>query len=237
MIWLKVFEKQHFKTSYIMSFQHFLKQVSLIFIIVAIPLFPAAQEHEHSADSTAHEEESEHSEQVLPTNQEIPGDSESVFAPFSAFPNLHPMVVHFPVVLLLLAFFSQLFGFFGFRVQFSWITLFLLAGGFIGAIFAAQIFHPHAGGLPENVKEIFETHEYYGKTTMWLAAIALLFKIISHFFLKRKVWAEILVFIIISASAITVSLAGHLGSQMVYIEKVGPQGNYIEEHHDESEEH
>ncbi len=214
-----------------MHLHQLLKQIWLLLIIVSVPFFLAAQEHEHSEGSSGNEE-SEQSGQLLPSDQEVPGDSESVFAPFSEFPNLHPMVVHFPVVLLLLAFFTQLIGFFGFRVQFSWITLFLLLGGFAGAIFAAQIFHPHAGGLPENVKEIFETHEYYGKTTMWLAAIALVFKIISHFFLKRKIWAEILVFIVISASAVTVSLAGHLGSQMVYIENVGPQGKHIEEHHE-----
>jgi hypothetical protein len=45
----------------------------------------------------------------------------------------------------------------------------------------------------------------------------------------RKTWFEVIVFLVLGASALTVSLAGHLGSQMVFIEEVGPGGNYIEQ--------
>ncbi len=180
-------------------------------------------EHEHS-------EEAGESQQVLPDDQAIPGDSESVFDSFSSFPNLHPMIVHFPVVLLLLAFVTQLIALFGWRMELGWITWFLLLGGFIGAILATQVFHVHVGDVPEPVHEIFETHEYYGMTTLWLSGAAFIFKSISQFLLKRKLWAEIIVFLVITASAVTVSLAGHLGSQMVYNENVGPQGKHLEEH-------
>jgi uncharacterized protein involved in response to NO len=62
-----------------------------------------------------------------------------------------------------------------------------------------------------------------------LAGIALVLKLISHF-TKRKIWAEVIVFLVLAGSAVTVSLAGHLGSQLVFIEEVGPGGNYIKQH-------
>ncbi len=157
----------------------------------------------------------------------------SLFAPFRDFPNLHPLVVHFPIVLLLLAVLTQFAGVFIFRKELSWVTLFLLLTGFAGAILASQVFHPHASGLTDKVQEILETHEQYASLTMWLSGIALLFKIISHFFLERKPWAEWIIFIVIAGSALTVGLAGHLGSQMVYLEDVGPKGNKLEQHHEE----
>lgn len=191
----------------------------------------AAVSQEHSESSSANEGEvTDAIEEVVPEEEAVPATSESVFASFSEFPNLHPFVVHFPIVLLLLAFISQFLGLIALREKFSWITLFQLIAGFIGAVLAAEVFHAHVGDLPQNISEVYESHEYYGIATTWLAGIALILKLISHFLFKLKTWAEIIVFLMITGSAVTVSLAGHLGAQMVHIENVGPQGNYLEEH-------
>ncbi len=126
-------------------------------------------------DSTLHQ--TEESTNVLPQKKEVPGTQQSVFASFNDFPNLHPLVVHFPIVLLFLAFFTQLIGFFKYRKESSWIALFLLLGGFIGAVLATQVFHAHVAEVNEQVNKIFETHEYYGKTTLLLSGIALALKL------------------------------------------------------------
>ena len=209
----------------------FTKQPALVVLLVLLPLLgtPILQHTMH--DSTLHQ--TEESTNVLPQKKEVPGTQQSVFASFSDFPNLHPLVVHFPIVLLFLAFFTQLIGFFKYRKESGWIVLFLLLGGFIGAVLATQVFHAHVAEVNEQVNKIFETHEYYGKTTLLLSGIALALKIISHFILKRKFWAEIIVFLVLTCSTITVGLAGHLGSQLVIIENVGPQGNHLEKHHHE----
>ena len=198
---------------------------SIIFWLLATPVLLFAQ------DDHSHETESQHTSDNR-TPEEGNTDSGSVFAPFGHFPNLHPLIVHFPVVLLPLALIAQLTGLFYHRKTLSWFTMIILAGGFAGAVLAAQFFHPHAGGLPDNVKEIFETHEHYALWTQWLAGIALLVKVISHFFLNRKTWTEVLAMLLIAGTAVTVSLAGHLGSQMVYLHEVGPAGNYMMEEHE-----
>ena len=52
----------------------------------------------------------------------------------------------------------------------------------------------------------------------------------------QKRWFEVLVFLVLAFSGYSVGWAGHYGSQLVYIEGVGPQGKYLgnesEEGHD-----
>ncbi len=206
------------------------KIILFLLLIFTLPFTIYAQE-----EGNGHGEEEGKSivlQEGLPEKQEIPATENSIFASLSEFPNLHPMVVHFPIVLLLLAFFTQLIGLFIFRLQMSWVTLFLLMGGFVGALLAALVFHAHVKDLPEPIKKVFENHEFYAYLTLWLSGIALALKVLSHF-MVRKLWMEVIVLLLLTGSAITVSFAGHLGSQMVYIEEVGPGGNYIEHHHDE----
>ncbi len=151
-----------------------------------------------------------------------------VMAPLSDFPNLHPLLVHFPVVLLVLALITQLFSFFVYQKALSWVTLLLLLFGFAGAWVASEYAHPHTTGLSEYAYKVLLEHERFASITVWSSGIALLLKIISHFFLRMKLWTEILVALLLIVSASAVSLAGHHGAQLVHIEGVGPMGKYLE---------
>ena len=220
----------------------FFYRLLFLFFLVAASMQVAAQNDGHeghthgSEQDTVQQDTAEHAEEtsagIIPEEEKVPTTTESVFVSFSEFPTLHPLVVHFPIVLLYVAFAAQLIGLFTRRREMSRATMVLLAGGLAGALLAMQVFHPHVADLQPGVQEIFETHEYYASITTWLAGIALLFKIISHFWIKRRIWTEVMVFLIIAGSVITVSLAGHLGTQMAYIENVGPQGKYLEQNHD-----
>jgi len=192
-----------------------------------------AHEYEKSQNDTIKKQETHQHEDTDKTDhsEKVTDEGEStIFAPFSAFPNLHPMVVHFPVVLLLIAFLSQLAGLFLLKKESGWLTLLLLSGAFIGAMLATQVFHPHAHDLAPQVQKVLEEHESLASWTLWLSGIALLLKGISQLLLKQNRWLEIIIFLIITGSAITVTLAGHLGSQLVFIEEVGPGGNNLEQH-------
>lgn len=153
-------------------------------------------------------------------------------ASFSDFPSLHPLVVHFPIVLLLMAFILQAASLFVFREQMSWVVLITLAFGFVGAIVAGKYVHPHTTDtISEHAALVLTEHERFASLTIWLSGTALLFKIVSHFFLKTKLWAEILVALIMLGASICVSIAGHHGAQLVHIEGIGAQGNFLETNH------
>ena len=148
----------------------------------------------------------------------------------NAFPNYHPLIVHFPIALLLMALVFQLLSFFYFKKEFSIVTLILLALGVISTWLASNPFHAMPGELIGKAKEIFDTHEQMADFTWWLALIALLVKIASHFFLNRKWWVESTTALLLVGSAITVSIAGHHGAMLVHMEGIGPMGKYLDEY-------
>ena len=67
--------------------------------------------------------------------------SDSVKADFDAFPNLHPMVVHFPIIFLAIAVFLQLIQLFSLNRTMDWIILLILGSAIIGVMSRTQV-HP-----------------------------------------------------------------------------------------------
>lgn len=174
-------------------------------------------------------------------NSPVPPQQTDVAVDFDEFPNLHPMVVHFPIVLLLLAVILQLIQLFTLNRTMDWVILLTVGAGFIGAYVAGTFVHPHTEGLTEAAKKVLGHHDKYAMWTMWSSAIAAVLKIVSLFRVKLKRGFEIGVFVIMAFAAYSVAQAGHYGSQLVYIEGVGPKGKYLghesEEGHQENGEH
>lgn len=146
------------------------------------------------------------------------------------FPNYHPLVVHFPIVLLIVAALFQVLAFFVYKNEFSFASLLLLFLGTITVWLASNTFHAHAANLPEPLKTLFDEHELMADYTWWLALAALIVKAGSHFYLKRKWWSESLVLALLVGASITVSIAGHHGAQLVHMGGVGPKGQFLESH-------
>lgn len=178
--------------------------------------------HNHHSDSTK--------VSVADSLMQIEMEKRQQMEAVDAFPNYHPLVVHFPIVLLLMAAMFQLLSFFYLKREFSLVTLILLAFGVITAWLANNTFHADAGILTGTAKEIFDTHEQMAILTWWLSLIALIGKSVSHFFLNRKMVIEMIIALLLIASGITVSIAGHHGAMLVHMEGIGPLGKYLEEY-------
>jgi uncharacterized membrane protein len=204
-----------------------MKKIIIPFIIMFIIAFfgkTYAHEHHHNIDLNKMTVADKRADSIMQHEMEEHQQMEAI----NSFPNYHPLVVHFPIVLLLLAVVFQLLSFFFYKNEFSLVTLMLLIVGVITAWLASNTFHPDSGELAGKAKEILETHERMASFTWWISLIALLIKIPSHFFLKRIWWMEIAVTLLLITSAVTVSIAGHHGAKLVYMQGIGPLGKYME---------
>jgi hypothetical protein len=130
----------------------------------------------------------------------------------------------------MLAFFAQILSFGVFKRELSYVTLFLIVLGFIGAYLSSGVFHggdPDLTRLDAITRATFEKHEQYAGYTVWVSGIAALLKIISHFLFKRKPVLEILVTVLLAGSGYTIAVTGDMGARLVHIDGVGVQGNKI----------
>src|SRR5215216_4691490 len=148
------------------------------------------------------------------------------------FPNLHPLAVHFPLLLLMVAAVMQFVVVYRkikiYNATVTAITVF----GFISAALAVTNFHAHpAHNINPVAHKIFEGHERFAFFTLWLSGIGSIIKIAGTVWDKK--WIEIAALFILLSSAVTVAVAGHYGSELVYKQGIGPKGEMLEEedHH------
>ncbi len=168
---------------------------------------------------------------ALPQETATPAASDDAVegrAAWGDFPTMHPLVVHFPVVLLPVAFLLQLLSFFyrkeGVHLA-VWLCLLL---GFAGAWIAGEYVHPHTHGLSAQAQWVLDQHDRFADWTVWLSLAALVLKSIT-LWLRRQVQAiEIAVALVLAGAAWSVTEAGHYGAQLVHVEGVGPQGEFLE---------
>jgi uncharacterized membrane protein len=177
-----------------------------------------------AANSAANKAPQSEGESVLASSPAEPAEH------ITEFPTLHPLVVHFPIMLIILAAAFQIVSLLVFRREMGWSVVFLALLGAIGAYLASNVFHPHTTGLTDNAQRLLVEHELFAAYSFWLAAAGFVLKIVSQFLLDRRWWSETVVTIVLLGAAVAVALTGHHGAELVHKEGVGPRGNFLEMH-------
>lgn len=133
------------------------------------------------------------------------------------FPNLHPLVIHFPIALILVAVpFQLLLLFQSKNKMLQWLTFALMAGGFIGAFLACKVFAPHiSSDAPDEIFNTFKLHHRFAGFTFWAILATAALRLWANLWLKNK-WFEILILFCIITAAVFVSIAGHLGAGLTH---------------------
>ncbi|MEK6646901.1 MAG: hypothetical protein AABY84_09545 [Candidatus Firestonebacteria bacterium] len=160
-------------------------------------------------------------------NQSEYHPEEKVTAELQDFPNLHPLIVHFPIVLLIIAAFLATMNILFMKKEIDWIVTITVLIGFVGAYIAGKWLHPHTQGISDHAKLVLEQHDFWANWTIYLSFVALIEQLISHFLLKQKRWMIVVVALTLISSAYVISRTGHYGAQLVHIEGIGPQGKYL----------
>jgi len=143
--------------------------------------------------------------------------------PKVGFSSFHPLIVHFPIVLIVLAFLFHILSYFV-----TWdihkLNLWIIIGGFLSSCISAFIIHPHVGAISEVQQGILEEHEILSYITIGLSGIA------SIFYWKTKNdqngIKKLALSLILAVATLFISLAGHHGAQLTHIEKVQINSNH-----------
>ncbi len=146
---------------------------------------------------------------------------------WQAFPTLHPLVVHFPIVLFPLAMLSHWIERWG-QWTTSRFTFGLLILACVGAWLSLAVFHPHvAGNQPSEVLETLAEHERWADLAFYSGLLALVLKGFAHWQgliprLRNLLWW--LTGVVLVISVVAVLWTGHEGAYLTHVLGVGPQG-------------
>ena len=141
--------------------------------------------------------------------------------------HIHPMIVHFPIALLIVGFLFDLIGVFVKKDFFSKAGFYLLILGTLGVI-AAYFSGDLAGdGISEvgALKQALETHESAALLSLWIMVIASVVRIGFVAFKKHTAifkWVALSLFFI---GVLSIARTGYYGGELVFKHAAGVQLN------------
>ncbi len=161
-------------------------------------------------------------------SEHVPGQDRKLTADLDDFPNLHPLVVHFAIVLLLVGAFLQVANVYFMRPTVAWTAFAAAGAGVLAAYLAGGPYHAHAHGLSGHARLVLNEHDTWADWTLYLGLAGVILQGANLIYLTCNRWAVAAVAAVLLGSGYSVAKAGHYGSQLVYIEGVGPLGQYVE---------
>lgn len=135
---------------------------------------------------------------------------------------LHPIAVHFPIVLFSLYVVFEVLGIW--KNNYTPTALIILFLGVISSIFAVlsgNQAEASVKSISENVAEIVEQHETFATLVVWYFLFILIGRV--YFTVKKRLTKKVLILFSILAmiGAYFVYLAGHFGGELVYSFGIG----------------
>ena len=136
-------------------------------------------------------------------------------------PNLHPMIIHFPIALIFVVAICDLIGIMSGKrslIQTANIISVFAALGAIAAVTTGLLAEDSAW-LSETAHEIMETHEMFGFIFLGLIIVTAIFRLaIGDKIYDRFKWIGLILALVGSS---IVSYGGYLGGEMVYTHGAG----------------
>jgi len=131
--------------------------------------------------------------------------------------HLHPMLVHFPIALVMFGFLAELiFLFLKKEVRISKMGYYLLIVGTLTALLAwltGNFFTSPMDGAAGQVKE---THELFATITLVLLLVTSILRTTLLMMKTENSLLKTVSFILYACAAVTVSITGYLGGTLVY---------------------
>jgi len=131
--------------------------------------------------------------------------------------HLHPMLVHFPIALVIFGFLAEVaFLFFKNESSLRKMGYYLLIAGTLAAIVAWLTGNFFTSEMDGAAGKMRESHELFATITLVLLLVTSLFRTALVILKNNNSTFRILAFILYSLAAISVSITSYLGGSLVY---------------------
>ena len=136
--------------------------------------------------------------------------------------HLHPLLVHFPIALVIFGFLAELaFLFFKKEISLNKTGYYLLIAGTLAAVVAwltGNFFTSEMDGTSGKIKEL---HELFATITLILLLVTSVFRTALLILKNENSKLKILAFSLYGLAAISVSITGYIGGSLVYTYMLG----------------
>ena len=131
--------------------------------------------------------------------------------------HFHPMLVHFPIALVVIGFLAELASvYFKKEVCLTKVGFYLLLFGTLSAMFAWLTGVFFTSEMSGSAGEIKETHEIFAGITLGLLVVTTILRLFLQFRENQDSRLKSLSFILYALAAISVSVTGFFGGNLVY---------------------
>lgn len=131
--------------------------------------------------------------------------------------HLHAMIIHFPIVLLMTGFLSEVVSLFQKRIFFRTAAFYLLLLGTFGTIFSYISGNAAGSGIQEGtLGKIIHLHKQAATFALWLSVITAMVYIVIFTSGQDNKWIKVVIFILFTATVAAIARTGYWGGQLVY---------------------